>query len=177
MSCPTTFTTSALGVGVHQITVVYSGDVNNAPSTSAALTHTVAAPLVATSTTLSGSAGSVVVGQVLTLSVSVSGDGASLPKLHSADSLWALYQLSLDDNMDDEDPELTSSRTFTATGKGATLTLSRPEVDRTWDRATKPKGKAKTFNQGKITRTLSRGKGRGAKTTPFDRRKGRKESL
>lgn len=79
VSCPTTFTTSALGVGVHQITVVYSGDVNNAPSTSAALTHTVAAPLVATSTTLSGPAGSVVVGQVLNLSVSVSGDGASLP--------------------------------------------------------------------------------------------------
>lgn len=79
VSCPTTFSTSALGVGAHQITVVYSGDVNNAPSTSAALTHTVAAPPAATTSTLSASASSVVAGQVLSLNVTVVGDGVNLP--------------------------------------------------------------------------------------------------
>ena len=82
VACPTAFSTSALGVGVHQITVVYSGDANNAPSTSAALTHTVTAPLATTSSTLSASASSVVAGQALNLSVTVSassGDGSNLP--------------------------------------------------------------------------------------------------
>lgn len=79
VSCPTTFSTSALGVGVHQITVVYSGDVNNAPSTSAALTHTVAAPPAVTTSALSASASSVVAGQVLSLNVTVLGDGINLP--------------------------------------------------------------------------------------------------
>lgn len=82
VACPTAFSTSALGVGVHQITVVYSGDANNAPSTSAALTHTVTAPLATTSSALSASASSVVVGQALNLSVTVSatsGDGSNLP--------------------------------------------------------------------------------------------------
>ena len=48
-----TFTTSSLAGGIHSITVVYSGDANNAPSTSSVLTHTVTAP--ATTTTMMSS--------------------------------------------------------------------------------------------------------------------------
>src|SRR5260370_6033969 len=40
-----TFSTSSLGVGSHSITAKYSGDANFTPSTSAALTETITAPL------------------------------------------------------------------------------------------------------------------------------------
>jgi len=73
LSCPTVFNVATLGVGVHQITVIYSGDANNAPSTSAALAQTVNAVTTATSTSVSASASSVLVGQSLSLSVTVAG--------------------------------------------------------------------------------------------------------
>ncbi len=79
VSCPTTFSTSALGVGVHQISVVYSGDVNNAPSTSATLTHTVTVPQAVTTAALSASASSIVAGQTLSVSVTVTGNGTNVP--------------------------------------------------------------------------------------------------
>jgi hypothetical protein len=63
--------TNALTVGSHSITAVYSGDANNAGSTSGALTQTAAQ--VASSTTLNASAASLTPGQTLTLTASVSG--------------------------------------------------------------------------------------------------------
>jgi pseudomonalisin len=74
VSCPVTFSTSALGVGTHSITVVYSGDTNNLASTSQPLVHTVNALLATTSTTLTPSSTALTVGQTLSLSVSVSGN-------------------------------------------------------------------------------------------------------
>jgi serine protease len=62
---------SSLAAASHGITAVYSGDVNNAGSTSAVLTQTMAAATSATS--LSLSAGSLTPGQTLTLTASVSG--------------------------------------------------------------------------------------------------------
>jgi len=74
VSCPVTFSTSALGVGTHSITVAYSGDTNNLPSTSQAVVHTVNALLATTSTTVSPSATALTAGQTLSLSVSISGN-------------------------------------------------------------------------------------------------------
>jgi len=74
VSCPVTFSTSALGVGTHSITVVYSGDTNNLASTSQPLVHTVNAVLATTSTTLSPSATTLTAGQTLSLSVNISGN-------------------------------------------------------------------------------------------------------
>jgi hypothetical protein len=65
------YSTNALTVGSHSITAVYSGDANNAGSTSGALTQTAAQ--VASSTTLNASAASLTPGQTLTLTASVSG--------------------------------------------------------------------------------------------------------
>jgi hypothetical protein len=60
-----------LAPGNHSITAVYSGDANNAGSTSGALTQTVAQ--AASSTTLNASAASLTPGQTLTLTASVGG--------------------------------------------------------------------------------------------------------
>lgn len=62
---------SSLAVGIHSITAVYSGDANNAGSTSGALTQTVAQ--ASSSTTLNASAASLTPGQTLTLAATVSG--------------------------------------------------------------------------------------------------------
>jgi hypothetical protein len=74
VSCPVTFSTSALGVGTHSISVVYSGDANNLPSTSQPLVHTVNAVLATTSTTLTPSAATLTAGQALNLSVNITGN-------------------------------------------------------------------------------------------------------
>jgi hypothetical protein len=62
---------SSLAAGNHSITAVYSGDVNNAGSTSAVLTQTVAAATSAISLSLSAS--SLTQGQGVTLTAAVSG--------------------------------------------------------------------------------------------------------
>ncbi len=62
---------SSLAAGSHGITAVYAGDVNNAGSTSAVLTQTVAQ--ASSSTTLNASAASLTPGQTLTLTATVSG--------------------------------------------------------------------------------------------------------
>jgi hypothetical protein len=72
--CATALSTSALGVGIHNITVIYSGDANNLGSTSAAVTQTVSAALTTSSTTLSASASTSSVGQAVTFTASVSGN-------------------------------------------------------------------------------------------------------
>jgi hypothetical protein len=73
VSCPVSFSTTTLGVGSHNITVAYVGDVNNQPSTSAAITQVVSAVPVATVTALSVSSASITRGQALTLTASISG--------------------------------------------------------------------------------------------------------
>ena len=65
-----TLTTSALAAGSHVVTAHYSGDGNNAPSTSAPLTQTV------TNTTVTVTAASGVYGQSATLTASLHGVGA-----------------------------------------------------------------------------------------------------
>lgn len=67
----TAFGTPALAVGTHSITVVYSGDANNAASTSAVLTQTVNAKAV-TATTVTSSANPATPVTVVTLSAAVS---------------------------------------------------------------------------------------------------------
>jgi len=62
---------SSLPAGSHGITAVYAGDVNNAGSTSAVLTQTVAQ--ASSTTSLNASAASLTPGQTLTLTASVSG--------------------------------------------------------------------------------------------------------
>jgi hypothetical protein len=52
-----TCTTSSLGAGSHGITAVYSGDTNNAPSTSGALAQTVVAPAPSTPPTVTNTGG------------------------------------------------------------------------------------------------------------------------
>jgi len=73
VSCPVTFSTTALGLGTHSITVVYSGDTNNQASTSAAITQVVSAVPVATATTVSTSGSAITRGQAVTLTATVSG--------------------------------------------------------------------------------------------------------
>ena len=65
------YSTNALAVGNHTITAVYSGDANNAGSTSGALTQTMAQ--ASSSTTLNASVASLTPGQTLTLAATVSG--------------------------------------------------------------------------------------------------------
>jgi RHS repeat-associated protein len=65
------WSTAALKAGGHGITVAYGGDANNAASTSAALTQTVA--VLTTSTTLAASASSTVAGQTVTFTATVTG--------------------------------------------------------------------------------------------------------
>jgi len=67
-----TFSTSTLGVASHSITAVYSGDVNNAVSTSSALTQGVNA--VTTTTALASSANPATFGQSVTLTATVTGN-------------------------------------------------------------------------------------------------------
>jgi YVTN family beta-propeller protein len=64
-------TTSALTVGVHSITAVYSGDANNAPSTSTAVTETVTKE--SSTTALSTSAATIQAGQPVTFTATVTG--------------------------------------------------------------------------------------------------------
>ncbi len=72
-----TFTTSALSIGVHNFTAVYSGDGNNAVSTSGVLVQTVNAGPLATTTALGVSPGTTVgYGTGVTLTGTISG-GAS----------------------------------------------------------------------------------------------------
>ncbi len=73
VSCPVSFSTSALALGSHSISVVYVGDANNQPSTSAAITQVVSAAPVTTATTLSASSGAITRGQAVTLTATVSG--------------------------------------------------------------------------------------------------------
>jgi hypothetical protein len=73
VSCPVSFSTSALVLGSHSITVVYAGDANNQPSTSAAITQVVGAAPVTTSTMLSASSSAITRGQAVTLTATVSG--------------------------------------------------------------------------------------------------------
>jgi hypothetical protein len=73
VSCPVTFSTTALGLGTHSITVVYSGDTNNQASTSAAITQVVSAVPVVTATTVSTSGSAITRGQAVTLTATVSG--------------------------------------------------------------------------------------------------------
>jgi len=64
-------TTTALAVGSHSLTAVYSGDASNAASTSSAATQTVAA--AATTTTLGASPNPAIVGRTVTLTANVTG--------------------------------------------------------------------------------------------------------
>jgi Glycoside hydrolase family 44/Bacterial Ig-like domain (group 3) len=67
-----TFSTSALAVGTHSITVSYSGDSNFATSTSAVLSVVVSAPAkVNTSTSVSASSTQIIVGSSVTFSAKV----------------------------------------------------------------------------------------------------------
>jgi subtilase family serine protease len=65
------YPTNALAVGSHSITAVYSGDANNAGSTSGVLTQTVAP--AASTTSLSTSTATLTEGQTLNLTATVSG--------------------------------------------------------------------------------------------------------
>jgi probable HAF family extracellular repeat protein len=67
-----TFTTSSLPVGTDSITAVYSGDANNATSTSAAVTEVVT--LAASSTALVSSANHVTLGQTVSFIATIAGD-------------------------------------------------------------------------------------------------------
>ncbi|WP_424630519.1 Ig-like domain repeat protein [Bradyrhizobium sp. SYSU BS000235] len=70
-----TFTTSALASGGHAITAVYSGDGNNATSTSTALTQSV--NLLATTTAVSSSANPSKIGESVTFTATVSSGGGT----------------------------------------------------------------------------------------------------
>ncbi|MGZ3237807.1 MAG: Ig-like domain repeat protein, partial [Burkholderiaceae bacterium] len=63
---------SSLSAGGHNITAAYSGDINNASSTSPVVTQTVATQ-IATTTSLSSSASSITAGQAVTLTATVTG--------------------------------------------------------------------------------------------------------
>jgi len=63
--------TSSLSVGSHSITAAYSGDVDNAPSTSSALTQTV--NLAATSTSLASNRNPSTLGQTIIFTATVTG--------------------------------------------------------------------------------------------------------
>ncbi len=70
-----TLAVSTLAVGAHAITAIYSGDRNNAPSTSAVLTQTVSNPV--SSVMLSSSANPSILGQPVTFTASVSSASAT----------------------------------------------------------------------------------------------------
>jgi hypothetical protein len=74
----TTYTTSTLAAGQHSITAVYSGDANNAVSTSAALTETVQS---STTTTLASSANPAASGASVTFTATVAevAPGTAIP--------------------------------------------------------------------------------------------------
>jgi len=69
-----TFATSALSVGAHSITAAYSGDANNAASTSAVLSETIQA---ATTTTLTSSANPISSGNSVTFTATVAATGST----------------------------------------------------------------------------------------------------
>jgi glucose/arabinose dehydrogenase len=75
------FATAALSGGSHPITATYNGDATFAPSTSAVVTQTVLVTQAATTTALTSSANPAAVGQVVTLTatVSVVPPGSGLP--------------------------------------------------------------------------------------------------
>ena len=76
----TTFVTSKLSAGAHSITVVYSGDSNYTPSTSAVLTQTVnPAKTTATTTTVMSSLNPSIIGQPVTFTATVKGSGSGTP--------------------------------------------------------------------------------------------------
>jgi len=68
-----TCTTSSLAVGSHAMTAQYSGDAGNAPSTSAQLTQTINAAIVATATVLASSQNPSTQGQSVTFTATVTG--------------------------------------------------------------------------------------------------------
>ncbi|WP_342616812.1 Ig-like domain repeat protein [Rhodoferax sp. GW822-FHT02A01] len=68
-----TFSSNSLAVGSHSITAAYAGDTNNAASTSSALSQTIQAPTVASTTVLNASQTSITAGEQVTLSAAVSG--------------------------------------------------------------------------------------------------------
>lgn len=68
----TTCSTSSLSVGTHNITAVYSGDSVYAGSTSAILTQIVKAPLIQTTSTLTGAPNPSTVGQAVVLTNTIS---------------------------------------------------------------------------------------------------------
>ena len=72
-NCVMTFTTSALSVGTHNITAIYSGDGNNLGSTSAFVVQTVNPAITTTSTALNASSNSVAIGQNVTLTATITG--------------------------------------------------------------------------------------------------------
>jgi hypothetical protein len=97
-----TFATSALTVGVHDITAVYSGDTNFAGSTSSEVTITInSATPINTTTTLTASATSALVGTSLTFSAAVtpaSGGGIPAGTIIFMDGSSAIGVVTLDAN-------------------------------------------------------------------------------
>jgi streptogramin lyase len=71
------FTTSTLNLGMHTITVRYSGDANFNSSTSAALTQTVNSTAVGTTTTVTSSTNPSVFGQAVTFTATVTPNSGS----------------------------------------------------------------------------------------------------
>jgi hypothetical protein len=72
-ACTASLTTTALGVGTHNITAIYSGDANNQGSTSTVLTETVLPVVTASSTSLNTTTTSLPAGQSVTLTATVTG--------------------------------------------------------------------------------------------------------
>ncbi len=79
---------ATLAVGVHSITAVYSGDANNAASTSAVLTETI--NVKSTTTTLTSSINPSAVGSSVTLAATVSSGTGSVQFLDGANSLGSV---------------------------------------------------------------------------------------
>jgi hypothetical protein len=71
--CVTGFSISSLGVGTHNITVVYSGDATNQSVTSAIFTENVLPLIFSTSTNLISSSGTSIVGTSFNLTATVNG--------------------------------------------------------------------------------------------------------
>ncbi len=72
-----TLTTSALALGAHSLTAEYAGDVNNKPSASAPLDHTVAEFRAVPTVTLTSGANPSVIGVPVTFTVAVTGSGTA----------------------------------------------------------------------------------------------------
>jgi pseudomonalisin len=77
VSCTASLSTSALSVGSHNITAVYSGDTNNQASTSPVVVETVTAVVTQSSTALAVAPASIAAGQVVTLTATVTGNSPS----------------------------------------------------------------------------------------------------